>query len=195
MNTRDLRLENDLLNSETWPEVVRASATYPLLCAAANLAVALEERIGGDQALDIELHGLFKRFRSAVRWMPAASATNAPAYTRTPWDLRALAKMIPAGLELKLEQESGPDDEGYVRWGASLFDRENIDQVGHPGELQHNAILFYNSGSYGEAWTPNLAVARILLAALILALIQRVVDPQKPAAPAAPAMPALNSKG
>lgn len=180
---RDLHLENDLLNSKTWPGIVRNSKSFPLLSAAANLAQALEERIDGDEALDAELHALFKRFRTAVKWLPATLVAKAPAYTRTRWDLRALVKMIPAGLGLKLEQESGPDAEGCVRWGASLFDRQNISQVNHPSELEHNAILFYNSGPYGEAWTPNLAVSRILLAALILALIQRVAETQA-AAPA-----------
>lgn len=170
-------LENNLLNCEAWPAAVRTSKAFSLLSAAASLAQALEERIGGDEALDTELHGLFKRFRSAVPWLSATLMAKAPAYSRTPWDLRALVKMIPAGLELKLEQETRPDAEGYVRWHASLFDGQNASQVAHPGDLEHNAILFYNSGAYGEAWTPNLAIARILLAALILALIQRVLDP------------------
>lgn len=187
MSMRNLQLENDLLNSESWPAIILESKSFPLLRAAADLAQALEERIGGDENLDYELHGLFKRFRNGVPWLPVTLPSKAPAYTRAMWDLRALVKMIPAGLELKLEQESVPDDEGYIRWGASLFDGQNIDQVSHPSDLEHNSILFYNSGSYGEAWTPNLAVARILLAALILALIQRTLDPKMET----PAMPAL----
>lgn len=168
------KLRDTLLLSDQWPEMVRRSVHYESMVAAASLAQRMEELTNGGPDLDEALRDSFAQLRTVAPWLPKVAAGRPPAYTRRTWDLRALVAMVPKGLQLEIEQDGDADDEGFIRWHASLFDAVNSRSAAHPSDLEHNSILTYESRDFGEAWTPNIALGRILLAAYLLAAHQRL---------------------
>lgn len=176
-----MRLSDHLLDVAKWPKDVLESSHFGILSEIAQFSLDLVEEVGhggsyasGDLKTDESLHRLFGELARLATWLPKPSKGRSPHYTRTTWDLRSLARMIPEGMSLKMEADGQANDAGFTRWNASLHDYENGNKAAHPSFLEHNAALSYDGGEYSEAWTPNLALARILLAAYLLAAIQTV---------------------
>lgn len=172
MDNRDLA--DHLLEPEYWPAVVRASQHASLLHEIVELSMELDEQTEGSADTDSKLHRLYAGCARIAPWLPVPSRGRAPSYTRTTWDMRALAAIVPPGLDMELDSTVENDGSGYARWQANLHDHINARHVVHPSDLEHNATLSYDGGEYGSAWTPNLALARILLAAYLLAAIQAI---------------------
>jgi hypothetical protein len=168
------RLSDHLLEPNQWPEIVRHSKEMPLLQAVVAYSTQLDEQTLADQSTDTDLHRLFRGCAAIVTWLPPVTRRIAPHYTRTTWDLRALSALIPAGMDMGLSGSDACDGSGFVRWQANLHDHIHGNRARHPSDLEHNAALSYDAGEYGSAWTPNLALARIILAAYLLAAIQTI---------------------
>jgi len=170
--SNDFNPEHDLFTPERWPLSVLRSSHFPFLKKVSALALQLDGVTAGDADLDAELQTIFTKFSRLVPSIPDPEAGR-PAYNRLTWDLRAITRMIPANVQLELKQDSLPDPDGDCQWHASLFQQPSPEQ-GHASLLPQNASLFYGSSNYGIAWTPNVAITRILLAGFILGVIQRI---------------------
>lgn len=171
---RDPDLRNlNLFDVTDWPEHLRSSAHADLLGQAAELGAFLDEALP-DPALDQRLHDTLRALAKLASWLKRPAGNSAPAYTTREWDLRALHSLSLPNMRMTLREDLGAD--GLSRFTASLFDGVNSNLVAHPSDLEHNSLLFYHSGQHGEAWSPNLALARITLAAYLLAAIERVCD-------------------
>jgi hypothetical protein len=179
----DTRLSDLLLEPDHWPSIVRNSNHFPLLNEVVAFSLELDEKTEGDAEADATLHRLYGSCARLADWLPKPAKGRAPHYTRSPWDLRALSALIPSGLGTELDGNPEDDGSGFVRWQANLHDYDTVKKIGtiHPSELEHNAALSYDGGEYGSAWTPNLALARILLAAYLLAVIQSIQSRVLPA--------------
>lgn len=166
-------VEHDLLTPANWPQAVTGSPNSSVLLRAVRLASTLEESEAGDDDIDAELQYLFTRFSRLLPWMPDPEAGR-PVYTRHVWDLRALRAVIPASFQLDLKQVTAVDKDGSARWRASLYD---------PSHTQ-NLALHDHSDSLGSAWSPNLALARLLIAGCIAAVIGKTLHAHAPTAAA-----------
>lgn len=173
-------LADYLLKPEQWPESVRLSTEMSFLQSVVNYSARLDEQTYADQATDVDLHRLFRGCATIASWLPAVARGRAPHYTRTPWDLRALAGLIPNGMDMEISGRDEGEESGFIRWQANLHDHIHGNRAVHPSDLEHNAALSYDGGEYGSAWTPNLALARIILAAYLLAAIQAIRDRTMP---------------
>lgn len=167
-------LSDRLLEPESWPAMVLASSHAPLLRELVSFSLQLDEQTEADADTDATLHRLLAGCSRIASWLPAPSRGRAPNYTRTTWDLRALSTIVPPGLDLELDSRVEDDGSGFARWQANLHDHINGNKAAHPSDLEHNSALSYDGGEYGSSWTPNLALARILLAAYLLAAIQAI---------------------
>lgn len=174
MNLPDHHLSDHLLEPEHWPAVVLASNHAPLLRELVSFSLQLDEQSEGDADTDATLHRLLAGCSRIANWLPVPNRGRAPHYTRTAWDLRALSGVVPQGLDLELDSRVEDDGSGFARWQANLHDHINGNRAAHPSDLEHNSALSYDGGEYGSSWTPNLALARILLAAYLLAAIQAI---------------------
>lgn len=168
------RLADHLLEPAHWPDIVRHSGEMPLLRAVVAYSAQIDEQTMADRSTDTDLHRLFRSCAAVATWLPPVTRRIAPHYTRTTWDLRALSALIPAGMDMELSGSDACDRSGFVRWQANLHDHIHGNRARHPSDLEHNAALSYDGGEYGSAWTPNLALARIILAAYLLAAIQTI---------------------
>lgn len=180
---RDMRISDHLLESEYWPSVVLNSNHVPLLREVVELSNRLDEQTVGDDDSDNDLHRVFRGCASIASWLPKPARGRPPRYTRTAWDLRALSALIPPGMDMGLEGRVEDDRSGFTRWTAHLHDHIHGNLAAHPSDLEHNAALSYGSGQYGSSWTPNLALARILLAAYLLGAIHAIQNRLLPVAP------------
>jgi hypothetical protein len=169
----NLNIEHDLLTPAHWPSAIAASSNFNILQRAARLATTLDDVEGGDADIDAELHALFTRFSRLLPWMPDPQLGH-QAYTRHVWDLRALQAMVPAYFQLEVKQVTGEDKDGSARWRAALYD---------PGNAQ-NLVLHDHSDIFGSAWSPNLALARLLIAGSIAGVIQKIMQTDTPSAAA-----------
>lgn len=160
----NFEFEQDLLTTATWPKALSESANYGVLVRAARLAVDLDDVETGDDDLDAELHYLFNRFSRLLPWVPDPQVGR-PTYTRNVGDLRALLAMVPETFQLELKQATPVDKDGGARWRAVL----------HDPSLAQNRVLLHHSDAHGTAWSPNLALARLLIAGCIAALIQKTL--------------------
>lgn len=185
------RLADHLLEPDHWPALVLNSKHAPLLQDVVTLSLQLDEQAEGDAATDSELHRVLHGCARIAHWLPVPRRGRAPSYTRTSWDMRALAAVVPRGLDMELDSHVEDPATGLARWQANLHDHINGNYAAHPSDLEHNAALSYDGGEYGSAWTPNMALARIILAANLLAAIQAIQGRVLPAPAAAPAAPAL----
>jgi len=149
-----------------------ASPNINVLLRAARLATTLEEVEAGDDDIDSELHYLFTRFSRLLSWMPDPQVGR-PTYTRHVWDLRALRSVASPTFQLDLKQVSGLDKDGGARWRAALYD---------PRHAQ-NLVLHEHADVFGSAWSPNLALARLLIAGCVAGVIQKTFQAHR--APAA----------
>lgn len=154
--------EQDLLTPANWPQSLPKSPNFGVLVRAVRLATALGEAEAGDDDLDAELHYLFNRFSRLLPWMPDTQVGR-PVYTRNHWDLRALQAMVPETFQLELKQATLLERDGSARWCATL----------HDPSLAQNRILRDQSDAFGTAWSPNLALARLLIVGCIAGLIQK----------------------
>lgn len=172
----NIRLSDCLLNPDQWPKQVRVSAAFFVLNEAVLLSLEMVELLEGDKDLDLRIRQVLTKLRKIAPWLPRPTGSD-PRYTRKIWSMASITALVPDPLLLYIKQETSADEDGFKRWGASLSDHSNIKHVSHPSELEHMSALFYGSGEYSEAWTPNIAVARIVIAAYLLAAIQSVLSP------------------
>lgn len=170
-----MRLSDCLLNPSEWPEPVRVSADYPELNEAVILSLEMAELLDGDKDLDLRIKQVLTKLRKIACWLPRPTGSD-PRYTRKIWSMAAIAALVPNPLLLYINQRTSADEDGFKRWEASLSDHTNTKHVGHPSDLEHMSALLYGSYEYSEAWTPNIAVARIVIAAYLLAAIQTVLS-------------------
>jgi hypothetical protein len=161
----NFNIEHDLLSPSNWPEAVANSTNFNILQRASRLAMTLEDVEGGDDDIDTELQYLFTRFSRLLPWVPDPRLGHQP-YTRNIWDLRPLQAMVPAYFQLEIKQVTGADKDGSARWRASLYD---------PGHAQ-NFVLHDHSDIFGSAWSPNLALARLLIVGSIAGVIQKALQ-------------------
>lgn len=111
------------------------------------------------------------QFSIAMRTLPFDEyATFKSSVSVEKGDLKCIA---PIGTVVRILGEStamGTDRQ------PNLHDYATVRKIGniHPSDLEHNSALSYDGGEYGSSWTPNLALARILLAAYLLASIQTI---------------------
>jgi hypothetical protein len=172
MNSKNI--SDNLLEPEHWPAVILNSSHADVLRKVVDVSLELDELLNGDADIDAQLHSLFHGCAKIASWLPRPGRGRAPHYTRTAWDMRALSSLIPKELDVALDSSVEGDGSGLSRWSANLHDHINGNTAAHPSDLIHNAALSYDGGEYGSAWTPNLALARILLAAYLLAAIQSI---------------------
>lgn len=170
-----VRLSDCLLNPVEWPEQVRGCADYPELNKAVILSLEMVELLNGDKDLDLRIKQVLTGLRKLAPWLPSPAGSD-PRYTRRVWSMAAITSLVPEPLLLYVNQRTSADEDGFKRWEASLSDHSNIKHVGHPSDLEHMSALLYGSAEYSEAWTPNIAVSRIVIAAYLLAAIQTVLS-------------------
>lgn len=192
----DERLADNLLKPDQWPTNILNSNHLPLLHEIVEFSLYLENCTNGSAEIDSTLHRLLRSCSNIVEWLPKPKKGRSPKYTVNPWDLQALAKIIPAGLDLELDatcESPQLGENSNTSWQANLHDRFNGNRAGHPSDIEHNAALSFDGGEYGSSWTANLALGRILLAAYLLAVIQTIQGRATPMK-SAQALPALASQ-
>ncbi len=168
-----------LFDPARWPAMVRRSEHAPLLMEAARLSIRLSQYRYGSRKVDRQLHSLFGRLRRLTLQKGFPRCCRVPFYTSIEWDLRALLDIVPHGLRVQTGNDGLTLDDGTTRCVASLFDDALAFKRSHPSDIPHNSVLYYDCGVYSEAWTVNLALARIIIAAYLLASLQLLSDPSE----------------